>query len=85
MNQEWESMCRDAARQAADALGLDETPELELEQYEIRVELDTPLRDLFAAINQAVSDLENQGEKSNRIAEQLLAAKAKFCRETGCL
>lgn len=66
------------------ALGIDE-PEIELESIAIRVELDTPLNELFESIRQAASELEGQGAKSDRIAEQLLYAMAKFCRETGCL
>lgn len=63
-----------------------DTPEdIELESIAIRVELDTPLNNLFEVIRQAASELENQGEKSQRIAEQLLRGMAKFCKETGCL
>jgi hypothetical protein len=62
-----------------------EPDELELESIAIRVELDTPLNELFEVIRQAASELENQGEKSQRIAEQLLAGMAAFCKKTGCL
>lgn len=74
----------DAGRRLADEMGIDE-PEIELESIAIRVEIDTPLQALFETVRNAASELEGQGEKSNRIAEQLLRGLATFCRETGCL
>lgn len=80
--QRWHDMQMDAAVQISDAVGI-EAPEIELEEIAIRVEMDEPLKSLMASIRQAASELEGQGEKSDRIAEQLLGALGKFCLETG--
>ncbi len=80
----WEETLEHAAQRCSEITGCSE-PELELESIAIRVELDTPLNELFEVIRQAVSELEGQGEKSDRIAGQLLGGMGKFCRETGCL
>lgn len=39
--------------------------------------------ELVLAVNRAVNELEGQGEKSDRIARQLLTALARFAAETG--
>jgi hypothetical protein len=59
--------------------------ELTVEPYEIRVEVNGPLNELVLAINRAVSDLEGQGERSDRVARQLLTALALFARDTDML
>lgn len=47
------------------------------------IELPAAFADLGLAIRRAASDLENQGEKSDRIATQLLTALARFHAECG--
>lgn len=64
-------------------MGLDE-PELELESYAVQVvELPPEIVDLTLAVRRAASELEGQGEKSDRIATQLLTALALFAKDTG--
>lgn len=46
------------------------------------IALATPVQHLLTDIRAAASELEGQGEKSDRIATQLLTALAKFARET---
>lgn len=56
--------------------------EMQLAEYEIEVrEMPLAFAGLETAIHRAVSELENQGEKSNRIATQLLTALALFHAE----
>ena len=57
--------------------------ELELTPYEVSIEDASPLTDLVQAVRRAASELEGQGEKSDRIAMQLLTALARFAAETG--
>jgi hypothetical protein len=47
------------------------------------VEITSPVDSLLESVRLAASELEQQGEKSNRIATQLLTALSKFARETG--
>lgn len=58
--------------------------ELELEPYSVRIEFSGELNELFSVIRNAASELEGQGEKSDRIAKQLLQGLATFCLQTGC-
>lgn len=53
--------------------------EVELDE----VEGPPPHAALTLAVHRAVSELEGQGEKSDRIAAQLLTALARFAAETG--
>jgi hypothetical protein len=56
----------------------------EIEPYEIQVfEVPASFASLELAINRAVSELQGQGAKSNRIAIQLLTALALFHQEIG--
>jgi hypothetical protein len=60
--------------------------DMELQLDEIAVEVITlppSFAELEAAINRAASELQEQGEKSNRIAIQLLTALALFHAEMG--
>lgn len=53
------------------------------EPFELQVfEVPGPINDLLTAVRQAVSELAEQGEKSNRIAMQLTEAMARFAAET---
>lgn len=47
------------------------------------VELPQAVRDLTLAVRRAASELHGLSEKSDRIAEQLYAALARFAKETG--
>lgn len=64
-----------------DACAADEAA-LDLREFEIRVECSGPLNDLMHAVSRAASELEGQGAKSDRVAEQLLTALARFQKET---
>lgn len=61
---------------------LRDEPTFSLEPYEIRIEWAGPISDLMHAVRRAASELEGQGEKSDRIALQLLTAMARFAVET---
>lgn len=67
-----------------DALDFGREPydDREFHEIAIRVECSGPLNDLMHAVSRAASELEGQGEKSDRIAAQLLTALAVFQRET---
>lgn len=77
----WAQFNQAIAMNLANAMQLPE-PELQLEQYEIRIEETGPLNELFRSIRRAVGELEGQGEKSDRIALQLLTAMARFAADT---
>ena len=47
------------------------------------IEITSPVDSLIEAVRQAAGELEGQGEKSDRIAQQLITARAKFALETG--
>jgi hypothetical protein len=47
------------------------------------VELPQAVNDLTLAVRRAASELHGLSEKSDRIAEQLYAALARFAKETG--
>lgn len=49
---------------------------------EVRVMPDS-LKDLIIVVRNAASELENGGERENRIGQQLLTALAAFAQETG--
>jgi hypothetical protein len=58
--------------------------DMDLAPYEVKiVEAPSAFVDLETAIHRAASELEEQGEKSNRIATQLLTALARFHAEIG--
>lgn len=62
--------------------------ELELAPYEVVIkaipsELAEEVHDLLAAMNRAACSLEGQGQRSQRIAVQLLTAMATFTDRTG--
>lgn len=62
--------------------------DFELTQYEVVVrelpqDMLEPARDLMIAVGNAASELEGQGEKSDRIAAQLYEAVAVFAKATG--
>ncbi|HEX5766816.1 MAG TPA: hypothetical protein VFX94_01160 [Burkholderiales bacterium] len=59
--------------------------DLELEELAVRVELDPTLTELITAVRRAAGELEGQGAKSDRIAQQLFAALATFHLKTGRL
>jgi hypothetical protein len=62
------------------------TPEDEVDIDDVAIEvieLPPSFADLERAINRAASELQEQGEKSNRIAIQLLTALARFHSELG--
>jgi outer membrane murein-binding lipoprotein Lpp len=66
------------------ARAMTQDEELQLEEIAIQVvELPAAFADLEVCINRAASELEGQGEKSNRIARQLLTALARFHGECG--
>ena len=58
--------------------------EVPLERYAVEVvELPPAIQDLTLAVRRAAGELEGQGERSDRIATQLLTALARFASETG--
>jgi len=77
--EDWARFNEHTARQAASHMSITEQA-LCLEPYEIEIrELpDFELEDLFLAVRRAASELEGQGEKSDRIATQLLTALGRF-------
>jgi hypothetical protein len=61
---------------------------MELAPYEVVIktiptELAQEVRGLLVAMNRAACDLEHQGQRSQRIAVQLLTAMAQFTAKTG--
>lgn len=59
--------------------------EPELEQIAESVDFDPILQELLATVHNAASELHGQGAKSDRIAQQLYTALARFHNETGRL
>lgn len=62
--------------------------DLELEPYEVVIktiptELAQEVHEFIVAVNRAACELEHQGQRSHRIALQLLTAMATFTAKTG--
>lgn len=84
---EWAKYNQSMQRTLARMMGFPE-PEFDLTPYEIEIrtipsELAEPARDLMLDVRRAASELEGQGERSDRIALQLITALARFAQETG--
>ena len=84
---DWALYNQHAAKTLAEISGMP-APEpgvLDLAPYEIemRVLHDDPIDELILAVQRAAAELEGQGEKSDRIAAQLITALARFSTETG--
>jgi hypothetical protein len=86
-NQRCDNRHQDWKRSKAEAPNLcEQEPErTELDELAVRVELDPTLQELIDKVRTAASELEGQGAKSDRIAQQLLAALATFHLRTGRL